>query len=269
VTTSGYDLEQRLISLLQDTAADNPLHQPLAELWQTHQDLVYRLERITRISDAYQSLAKEREVSLVSRIDKQLRQLEKIVRISDRYQHMMQDLNIALQEAASHDVLTGLPNRRLLTERLREASELHRRHGRPFSLAMIDIDHFKSINDRFGHETGDSVIIEVARVLDAEVREQDTCGRWGGEEFLLLLPETDAQAAALLGERLRHAVEQLAIRHQDEPIRVTASIGIAGHVDVNSYSETINHADSALLQAKRAGRNQCMAYPATRVTTPS
>lgn len=264
MTAAGHDLEQRLISLLQDSATDNPLHQPLAELWQAHQDLVYRLERITRISDAYQSLAKEREVSLVSRVDKQLRQLEKIVRISDRYQHMMRDLNIALQEAASHDVLTGLPNRRLLTERLREASELHRRYGRPFSLAMIDIDHFKSINDRFGHETGDSVIIEVARVLDAEVREQDTCGRWGGEEFLLLLPETDAQAAALLGERLRHAIEQLAIRHKDEPIRVTASIGIAGHAGVSSYSETINHADNALLQAKRAGRNQCMAYTAAR-----
>lgn len=254
----GYDLEKRLVGLLQETGQDNLLHQPLADLWQTHQDLVYRLERITRISDAYQSLAKEREMSLVSRVDKQLRQLEKIVRISDRYQHMMRDLNTALQEAASHDVLTGLPNRRLLTDRLREASELYRRYGRPFSLAMVDIDHFKSVNDRFGHETGDNVIIEVARVLDAEVREEDTCGRWGGEEFLLLLPETDAPAAGLLGERLRQAIERLTIRHKDESIQITASIGIAAHSDASSYSETINRADNALLQAKRAGRNQCV-----------
>ncbi|HCP04417.1 MAG TPA: GGDEF domain-containing protein, partial [Pseudomonas sp.] len=130
------------------------------------------------------------------------------------------------------------------------------RYQRPFSIAMLDVDHFKSINDRYGHEVGDGALIELARVLDAEIRDSDLCGRWGGEEFLILLPETGTPEATLVMERVRSAVERLTIRVQDESVGMTVSIGIAQHSPNNSYSDTISQADHALLEAKRGGRNQ-------------
>lgn len=257
VQTKPPPLETRISQLLADPEnQDTALHQTLGELWEAHQELVRRLERIARISDAYQSLARQKEQSLAERVNKQLRQLEKVARISDRYQQMMRDLNLALQEASTHDALTGLPNRRLLVERLKEESERFRRYARPFSVAMIDIDHFKLINDHFGHEIGDNVLVEVARVLDAEIREHDLCGRWGGEEFLVLLPETDQGTASQVLERLRQAVERLTVRVNTASVSVTISVGLAEHLAGNSYSDTINRADGALLAAKRSGRNR-------------
>lgn len=252
-------LEERISQLL--AAAEhqqNPLHAPLAELWQEHRDLINRLDRITHISDGYQSLARQKELTLTEQMNRHLRQLEKVARISDRYQHMMRDLNLALQEASTHDALTGLPNRRLLIDRLKEETERHRRNGNVFSLAMLDIDRFKLINDQYGHDSGDAVLIEVARVLDAEIREHDLCGRWGGEEFLVLLPETDQQTAGHVMERLRLAVEQLQVRVGTAALSVTVSIGLAEQHPGNNYSETINRADTALLEAKRSGRNRLL-----------
>ena len=235
---------------------DSPLSAPLRELWMAHQDLARRIDRISHISDGFQSLAKQREQSLTERLNKQLRQLEKVARISDRYQNMMRDLNEALREASTHDALTGLANRRLLIEKLKKEVERYARYQRPFSIAMLDVDHFKGINDRYGHEVGDGALIEIARVLDAEIRENDLCGRWGGEEFLILLPETGDQAAGLVMERVRNAVERLTIRVQDESVYMTVSIGVAEHRKESSYSDTISRADHALLVAKRGGRNQ-------------
>ncbi|MGI3128772.1 biofilm regulation diguanylate cyclase SiaD [Halopseudomonas pachastrellae] len=250
-------LEVQIQALLDSGEHDaSPLAGPLRELWTAHQDLARRIDRISHISDGYQSLAKQREQSLTERLNKQLRQLEKVARISDRYQNMMRDLNEALREASTHDALTGLANRRLLVDRLKKEVERYARYQRPFSIAMLDVDHFKSINDRYGHEVGDGALIEVARVLDAEIRENDLCGRWGGEEFLILLPETGAASAAQVMERVRAAIERLTIRVQDESVSMTISIGVAEHLPASSYSDTISRADHALLVAKRGGRNQ-------------
>lgn len=250
-------LEDQIEELLgDDSHRQNPLYEPLDRLWAAHRDLARRIERVSRISDAYQSLTKENEQSLSDRLNKQLRQLSKVARISDHYQKMMHDLNLALREASNHDPLTGLGNRRLLLERLKEEVERHRRYSRPFSIAMLDIDHFKSINDQHGHELGDTVLVEISRVLDAEVREHDLCGRWGGEEFLVLLPETELKASHVVMERIRVAISNLMVRVGEDTLSVTASIGIAEHRPGNSYSDTINHADNALLTAKRSGRNR-------------
>lgn len=252
-------IEEHLSQLLEAPEhQQNPLHAPLSELWLEHRELINRLDRITHISDAYQSLAREKELTLTERVNRQLRQLEKIARISDRYQHMMHDLNLALREASTHDMLTGLPNRRLLIERLKEETERHRRSGKAFSVAMLDIDRFKLVNDEYGHDSGDAVLIELARVLEAEIREHDICGRWGGEEFLVLLPDTDQQAAHSVMERLRKAIEQLQVRINSSALSVTTSIGLAQQQQGDSYSETINRADRALLEAKRSGRNRLL-----------
>lgn len=250
-------LESQVVESLADPQNQgHPLHETLSQLWEAHHHLLNRIERIARVSDGYQSIARDREMSLSARFDKQLRQLEKVARISDRYQTMMRDLNIALREASTHDVLTGIANRRLLTERLREESERAKRYSRPLCVVMVDIDRFKVVNDEYGHEIGDNVLMEVVRVMEAEIREHDLVGRWGGEEFLVLMPETNADRATLVMERLREAVAKLRIRLNDESLSVTVSLGLAELRADENYSSAINRADVALLRAKRQGRNR-------------
>jgi diguanylate cyclase (GGDEF)-like protein len=257
MTHPDQPLEERIEQLLaSDELRSGVLYAPLEELWKAHTDLARRIERISRISDSYQSLTKENETHLIKRLDKQLRQLGKVARISDHYQKMMHDLNLALREASTHDPLTGLGNRRLLLERLKEESERSRRYSRPLTIAMLDIDYFKHVNDRHGHELGDQVLVEVSRVMDAEVRNQDLCGRWGGEEFLILLPETSIDAACHVLERVRSAVGALRVRIGEESVGVTASLGVAEHLPESNYSDTVNRADWALLKAKQSGRNR-------------
>ncbi|EWC40252.1 biofilm regulation diguanylate cyclase SiaD [Stutzerimonas stutzeri] len=250
--------EQEVAILLADPQFEgHPLKEALSRLWATHHDLLGRIERITRVSDGYQSIAREREQSLAARFEKQLRQLEKVARISDRYQMMMQDLNASLREASTLDSLTGIANRRLLTERLREESERAKRYARPLAVVMLDIDRFKGINDDYGHDVGDRVLIEVVRVMESEIREHDLCGRWGGEEFLILMPECPAERAKMVMRRLGDSIAALGVRVNDSLLRVTVSMGIAELRPDETYSSTINRADSALLRAKRSGRNRC------------
>lgn len=200
----------------------HPLHQALARLRQQSLEQLVRLERIARISDGFQSMAREQNLSLSERYHKQLRRLEKVARISDRYQQMMRDLNLALKEASIRDPLTGLPNRRMLLERLREENERSQRHGQSYVLAMLDVDFFKQVNDTWGHDSGDRVLVEIARAMESELREYDLCGRWGGEEFLLLLPQTRLQDAGPVLERVRDSVRTLAVRVGTEALSVTA-----------------------------------------------
>lgn len=250
-------LESQVVESLSDPHNQgHPLHETLSQLWEAHYSLLNRIERIARVSDGYQSIVREREMSLSARFDKQLRQLEKVARISDRYQTMMRDLNIALREASTHDALTGIANRRLLTERLREESERAKRYSRPLCVVMVDIDRFKAINDEHGHEIGDNVLMEVVRVMEAEIREHDLVGRWGGEEFLVLMPETSTDSAILVMERLREAVARLRVRINDESLSVTVSLGLSELRADENYSSAINRADVALLRAKRNGRNR-------------
>lgn len=251
------ELEERVQNALDDPEhGSNALRPVLEEVWTAHRELIRRIDRISRISDAYQSETKRNESTLALRLKKQLRQLEKVARISDHYQKMMHDLNLALRDTSNQDALTGLANRRPVVERLREEAMRFTRYQRPFSVAMLDIDHFKQINDLYGHEIGDKVLVEVARVLRSEVRDQDLCGRWGGEEFLILMPETPQDAARGVVERVRAAIERLQVRVDEQAISVTMSIGLAQHAQGGTYSDTINRADSALLSAKRGGRNR-------------
>ncbi|HCL4320033.1 TPA: biofilm formation regulator diguanylate cyclase SiaD [Pseudomonas aeruginosa] len=228
-----------------------------------------RLERIARISDGFQSMAREQNLSQSERYHKQLRRLEKVARISDRYQQMMRDLNLALKEASIRDPLTGLPNRRMLLERLREENERSQRHGQSYVLAMLDVDFFKQVNDTWGHDSGDRVLVEIARAMESELREYDLCGRWGGEEFLLLLPQTRLQDAGPVLERVRDSVRTLAVRVGTEALSVTASVGVTEHRIGETYSQTVNRADAALLDAKRSGRDKCVFAALPPLPAPS
>jgi diguanylate cyclase (GGDEF)-like protein len=253
----GVDLERQIVDLLNETEdRDHPLYGALDQLWRRHQDLARRIERISKISDSYQSIVKERELSLGEQLDRQLRQLEKVARISDRYQSMMRDSNTALKKASTQDELTGIPNRRYLLERLKQESSRSERSGHPLGMAMLDLDFFKRINDAHGHDIGDKVLVEASRVMHAAMREHDICGRWGGEEFLFLFPDTSLSSSAQVMERVLANIREISIQHKDTELKITASAGVAQQRPAESYSDTINRADRALLRAKRDGRDQ-------------
>ena len=162
-----------------------------------------------------------------------------------------------LELLTTTDSLTGLLNRKGITEGFSTFLVRYRRHQRPFSVIMLDIDHFKAINDRHGHLAGDLVLKEVSRVLLREMREVDLVGRYGGEEFLMLLDETEAETAFVVAERIRNSLAGAAVSHEGVLIRVTASFGVA---EISSGSESMEElmerADKAMYLAKQQGRNR-------------
>jgi diguanylate cyclase (GGDEF)-like protein len=165
-------------------------------------------------------------------------------------------------QLATVDHLTGIYNRRYFLNRLGDEWDRYRRYGRPLSLLVIDIDMFKSVNDRFGHDVGDQVIVYVAGICGDRKRNSDILSRIGGEEFALLLPETDIKEARRVAERLRNAVAQLPVPHDDAGIAVTVSIGAAtADANMRCPQDLMKRADEALYSAKRNGRNRVVSQP--------
>ena len=173
--------------------------------------------------------------------------LQRQVRHSDR-----------LEEQVHTDVLTGLPNRRLLGRLIAEEAARAERYRRPFSIVIFDLDHFKLVNDQHGHPVGDEVLKAIGPLLAGYVRETDTLGRWGGEEFLVLLPEMDVSAASQMADRLRQVVETASF---PEDIHVTASFGAAQYRKGEAIADLLQRADKALYAAKDAGRNRVVPTP--------
>lgn len=168
----------------------------------------------------------------------------------------------ALDRRASEDALTGLPNRRTFEARLAAATSHFERYQRPFSLLILDVDHFKKFNDTWGHEAGDRVLQHVAELVRASVREVDLPARLGGEEFVVLLPETPLMAAVEVAERVRRAIAGKPVVWHGRPLEVTASLGVATCPEsVESPHELLAAADAALYRSKGSGRNRTTAAP--------
>lgn len=169
----------------------------------------------------------------------------------------------SLERLTLTDTLTGLPNRRAMVQRMEQTLSMAQRNGRPVSVALIDADHFKAINDEDGHPVGDAVLRTLAQHLGQQVRQADLLARIGGEEFGLLMPETDERGATELCERLRQSVENLPLPVVRSGPNVTVSIGVAtGYPDKGLNFNTLYFkADQALYAAKRAGRNQVVSQP--------
>jgi diguanylate cyclase (GGDEF)-like protein len=164
------------------------------------------------------------------------------------------EANGRLQMLATTDPLTELPNQRVMVATLDLEFERGRRYGRRLSVLFIDLDHFKQVNDEYGHLAGDSVLQEVSAVIRGALRSVDTLGRWGGEEFVVVLPEVDSNGALIVAERIREAVAEH--RFSSAPCRLTASIGVASYPDdAESRTKLIDAADRAMYAAKRLGRN--------------
>ncbi len=161
-----------------------------------------------------------------------------------------------VQELSIIDGLTEVYLRRYLMVRLEEEVDRARRLGLTFSVGMVDVDHFKQCNDKFGHLVGDAVLKKIAERLKGSVREVDMIARYGGEEFCIVLPETSKDLAMVVAERLRRSVEGKEIRAFDESVRATVSVGVATYPEDAEYvAALIDKADNALYKAKRMGRN--------------
>ncbi len=173
----------------------------------------------------------------------------------DLTEHKM--LQARLEILASTDALTGLPNRQAFTGRANKEFSRSNRYSRPLSLIMIDVDHFKSINDQYGHAAGDHVLTNVGRILGDGLRDSDVLARIGGEEFVLLLPDTPMTNAEYVAERMRLGLEVTPIKYQDLELTITASFGVAA---ISPQDETLDQmlarADQAMYEAKNKGRNQ-------------
>lgn len=167
------------------------------------------------------------------------------------------EANEGLQLLALTDALTTLPNRRAAMERLEQEWALTKRGNRNFTCMMVDVDFFKSINDRFGHPVGDQVLKRVAAELRQVARAQDMVCRYGGEEFLVICPDTDVLEGSLCAERMRKRVQSIPVKHGTHTIEVTVSIGLAERVDgMSSWEDVLNLSDQRLYMAKQTGRNK-------------
>ena len=157
---------------------------------------------------------------------------------------------------AIHDDLTGFYNRSHLIDLIESENNRSVRTGSVFSLVMMDIDKFKNINDTYRHQTGDQVLRTFAAVIRGILRKTDYCGRYGGEEFLIVLTQTDLQAAKVFAERIRVCVENSFFPDLGPDSRVTVSIGLAEHRMQENIEKTISRADESLYKAKKGGRNR-------------
>jgi len=187
---------------------------------------------------------------------KLLVRLNKILVISDSYQAQLQELNSILEMSTRTDLLTGLSNRRDIIERMEGETNRTLRHGTTFSLILADIDYFKSVNDRFGHIAGDRVLADFGAFLRAQTRKEDTCARWGGEEFMILLPETDEDKAKAVAAKLLLLLREHVFCCDGHEVRLTMSAGIAAFRGDQTLDDCIRKADTALYAAKNQGRDR-------------
>jgi diguanylate cyclase (GGDEF)-like protein len=190
-------------------------------------------------------------MTLVLRHFSQLR-----VALSEQRQALRETLT-QVEQLATRDALTGLLNRRHMQQLVEQECLRHARSGTPLTVVLIDLDHFKRVNDTHGHAVGDEVLVSAARVLVEQLRGTDLIGRWGGEEFLLLLPDTPAVCAVSVIDRVRAALRQQAVSTAVPPLRVTFSAGVTQHAGGMAPRVVLERADRALYAAKAAGRDRC------------
>ena len=195
----------------------------------------------------------EEKVEVLSK-DLQLHN-DKVVQMGTKIAHLEAELAEATQ-ASREDFLTKLYNKRAIDEFLSLKEADYERHGRQYCIAMFDLDHFKAVNDTYGHEAGDVVLRAFARILHDDGRSNDITGRFGGEEFIVILGETDMEGAKAFANKVREHVQSAHFMYQEKRIDLTVSVGIAQRSDCTSLKGTIVSADEQLYKAKKQGRNR-------------
>lgn len=246
-------------------------HQALAKAYKKIGSYEQALEEFEKFIEAYQIVFNEEK-------DRRLRTLEVIHEVENARKdaEIYQLKNVALQKEieerkkaqaalerlATQDALTGIANRRFFLEIATRIIDQARRYRRPVSLVMIDVDHFKEMNDTFGHKTGDLVLVHIARQMQSILRKVDILGRYGGDEFVILLPETTPEGARRLSERLRQVISQQPIVAGGVTIPITLSVGLSSNINEPDLSldELLQRADRALYDSKLNGRDRVTFY---------
>lgn len=248
-------------------ALEKATGKPAPEESQVDQDPALEAMRALLRQRAFEGNALPLEVErFVERYGKLSRRFNKILSISDGYQSQLMQLNSRLELMARTDLLTGLANRWEMVARLEAEKSRYERYGTPFSVLLADIDHFKLINDRYGHVAGDRVLRGVAESLRGDLRAEDICSRWGGEEFMIMLPEADLADTAAVAEKLRGKVERKEIKLESQSVSVTVSIGYGIYAAGQSIDAFISGIDHALYRAKSSGRNLAVATSGDEAT---
>ena len=175
----------------------------------------------------------------------------------------LEKVNRQLYEKATKDVLTGLFNRRKMMDFIEYEIERSTRNNQPFSIFLTDIDHFKRVNDTYGHDCGDVVLRTIAQTFLSAIRKQDHVSRWGGEEFMFLLPETDENGSSTLAEKIRRIIEKQQFQCNEQRLSdISMTFGIAVFDNHSDIDTLIKHADLALYYGKNTGRNKTILYTA-------
>jgi len=226
-------------------------------------DLIYALNRMSdQLEESYlrnqatQEALTEAKEELEVRVEERTRDLLELTQKLKYEIIERRRAEEALAKAAMSDPLTELLNRRAMNLHLTHELERFKRNQSPFSVLLCDIDHFKPVNDKYGHAAGDQVLISVAKILKDGTRGQDLVARWGGEEFLLLLPDTHLKGATELAGKLRRNIEGNFFVVEDKEFNLTISIGVCAYRQGQTLDDCINAADEALYRAKNLGRNR-------------
>jgi len=254
------DLHQRLVA---ERAFVETLSQELGNFSSAvdQVDEVAVLKRLVaeHLGSIEQALREKRELSVTDdALEAQLASLnERVKQMEAEAAATHEELNKQKKKALT-DALTGLPNREAYTQRLFHEYRRWQRHQHPLTLAVCDIDHFKKINDRFGHQAGDRVLQVLAKGLSKRLRDIDFVGRYGGEEFVIILPDTQKGDAWVLLDKVREAISQTAFRFNEKPLTITLSIGVSQFKEGDRAESVFVRADKLLYQAKADGRNRCL-----------
>ncbi|KXX66366.1 GGDEF domain-containing protein [Marichromatium gracile] len=214
------------------------------------------LSNIQQHMDARRSLEQEQLNQARAEIDHLKQELGKVQEESGELRQLLHEA----RQRALFDSLTGLSNRLAYDERIAQECERWARYGHPAVLSIWDVDFFKRINDRFGHTAGDNVLKILGKLLRTSIRKSDFVARFGGEEFMMLLPETSIETALEVAEKLREQVAASRFQYRGQPVPVTMSCGLAAFVEGDTPEDVYRRADAALYEAKRSGRNCCRTH---------
>ena len=250
---------------------EKPIMRPMAELMRlSEEELIQHAQAVLDQGSRESTVSKTEYEALFSHYTKLRDQAAKLTRISDKMQKKLIETNILvrqkvdqltqaeekLQQLSITDILTNLPNRRGAYLYLDELERQHRRNNLPFTIFLVDIDHYKTINDNYGHHAGDLVLVRTAVAMRSAVREQDFLGRWGGDEFIIVLPETDSEGARVVAEKVRQRVAAERSIYEGTVIGVTISLGGGQYADITGRMHCLENADKALYRSKANGRNR-------------
>ena len=266
-----YETAESFLRQSQDLALEVNRLELIRDNWQVLASLAEELQNFTMALEAYKSYSevqddlrsKDSEERIAQlKIEYETEQKEREARIERRERQKVEAINRELLRAkdeieklARTDHLTGLPNRRDSLEKLTAEQHRCKRSGNPFSVILCDVDHFKQINDTHGHECGDHILKSLADLMVSSLRKQDLMGRWGGEEFLLIFPDTALIGGQSACETLRLKIENFQFIYKNQNIPVTLTFGVAEFTDGDNPHLCINRADAALYRGKEKGRN--------------